>query len=539
MFVGAHGPNRYWQRRMLPSDWAILDHGKLQALVLLSYQDTEDFAEARRRGLLVICRLANDGGWGTPQQFFERHKAKVRSVSPYCQLFILGNEPNVSLEEWIGSATDWQAWTTETYRLFKGEFPSLQFAPAPISPSGDDPQRWRIAYNACPRGFCAVHAYWQREPREALDWLRLHTGLPYPVHVTEYNRVSGPDIGQYRAFLDGCRRLGVSSASYFIMSGTPDWQRYWLSLNEVAELGREVKMAPQGIGWWIWYLDQAARERPLEQFGRVCKSVGATHLFVKAGDGPNVWRQFARGVDPLKAAGLQVYSWSYCYGESGEAEVALRALEAGADGHVFDVEAECEGKGVQVGAMLKRVREAYPEAWLATAPLPVVDYHDPPLYEATLPYVDAMLPQFYWAVLGPKYGNLDYLFGVWDRWLGVWRDGGYRPVLMPIGQAYGEATPAEIDTFAARCAARGCPAISFWEWVQSTDEQWRTVATLKYQPKAYHDERSLFFEWGLEVLDNNPRDDPYLPGKFVSHLKALGKDWTRPDLYGYPPGYRA
>ncbi len=85
LLVGAHGVNRYWERQMRVEDWELVVAGDLRAIVLLSYQSAADFAQAASYGLTPLCRLTNDGGWGTPRAFYERHRATVREVAPHCR----------------------------------------------------------------------------------------------------------------------------------------------------------------------------------------------------------------------------------------------------------------------------------------------------------------------------------------------------------------------------------------------------------------------------------------------------------------------
>lgn len=255
-----------------------------------------------------------------------------------------------------------------------------------------------------------------------------------------------------------------------------------------------TRTPPEGVSWWIWYLDAARRGRSYEEFARACLQLGIKSVFVKAGDGDNVWEQFARCVGPLKAAGLRVYSWSYVYGgngggipstPAGEANVALAALRAGADGHIFDIEGEAEASITHVREIWRLTRAQAPNVWLAYAPLPVVDLHNPPMYALCNEYADAVMPQFYWGALGRGEYATPKLFDEWNSWLGDWQIKGERvPEFMPVGQAYGDATSEEIVEFAQLASQHGCGNISFWEWVGSSDIQFEVVREVAswYEP---------------------------------------------------------
>lgn len=239
--------------------------------------------------------------------------------------------------------------------------------------------------------------------------------------------------------------------------------------------------APTGVGWWIWYLDKALNGRTPEEFAEVCKEHSITHLFIKTSDGADFdgWKANQDGIAALRAAGLRVYSWSYHYGDDPqhEAEAVNEALRLGVDGHVLDIEAECEGKRAAIEWEWQIIRTAFPNAWVGYAPLPVIDYHDPALYAVSNRYASAVLPQFYTDALGDKY-NLRYLFQLWESWKDTWDQGKSMPQLMPIGQAYDTTTPETIKAFVQMCKDRHIPACSFWEWTASTDDQWNAVATV-------------------------------------------------------------
>src|SRR5262249_47050027 len=111
------------------------------------------------------------------------------------------------------------------------------------------------------------------------------------------------------------------------------------------------------------------------------QQVDLRYVLVKCGDGAQPWRQFSPElVAALKAGGLSVYGWAYCYGDDvdGELAVAQRCLAAGADGYVADVEAEYEGRWREAERFadgLAELRSAVPGSTIGYSPLPVVDFH--------------------------------------------------------------------------------------------------------------------------------------------------------------------
>lgn len=247
-----------------------------------------------------------------------------------------------------------------------------------------------------------------------------------------------------------------------------------------------------GKGVWVWYTDRqlaqshglssqvVAENGDLAAVARRAQGVGLAHLFIKCGE-YSYWPQWEPALDHLKAAGFRVLGWSYCHGDDPllEAEIAIKAARAGADGHIFDVEAEFEGKAEAATELGARVRDALgPAYFLGYAPLPVIDFH------LSLPYLQfnrfcqAVLPQFYWKELG-RFGDLELLFEQWEKWAQRWKQAGEpAPTLFPIGQAYGAVSASEIRAFVQACQQRGLEGYSFWEWSQMGQEPWEAVARI-------------------------------------------------------------
>lgn len=254
----------------------------------------------------------------------------------------------------------------------------------------------------------------------------------------------------------------------------------------------QARLPVTGKGLWIWYTDRelaqshglssalVAEGGDLPAIARRARGAGLSHLFVKCGE-YGYWLQWEPALDYLKKAGFRVLGWSYCRGDdpAQEAESAIRAAKAGADGHVFDVEAEFEGKARAATELGARVRDALgPDYFLGYAPLPIIDFH------LNLPYLQfnrfcqGVLPQFYWKALG-RFGSLDFLFGQWEKWGQRWREAEEPlPQLFPIGQAYGGVDAAEIAAFVTACRERGILGFSLWEWAQMGPEAWEAIAQL-------------------------------------------------------------
>jgi hypothetical protein len=328
-----------------------------------------------------------------------------------------------------------------------------------------------------------------------VDHARSFTQFGRPVDVTEIGTLELPPGRQRAAWLlDRGRMLaaaGVQSAQAFIVGGRSNgaWdERYILTDDEAAAIGQRhtFSVAPgdvgdlmRGRGMFVWYLE-AAERGDLAAIGARARAAGVRFVLVKCGDGGAAWRQFSPAtVAALKAEGLEVHGWAYCYGEDVDAELAVAesCFEAGADGYVADVEAEYEGRWREAERFaegLARLRR--PGRLIGYTPLPVIDYHQALPYAQLNRVADVVMPQLYVRALGDGWGP-DRLWEQWHRWSGLWRDWGVPvPRIVPVGEAFGAATGLDLAHLAAACAANGAPDMAFWEWSQAREEHWSAIA---------------------------------------------------------------
>src|SRR5919199_3107598 len=198
---------------------------------------------------------------------------------------------------------------------------------------------------------------------------------------------------------------------------------------------------PWKKGLWIWRIESCL-DGTIESIIKKCHDYDISYLIIKNGDGATLWPQLDRGiVSQLQDAGIKVYSWSYNYGKDplAEAQVAIKCLELGVNGHVFDAEGEFEREpnNTQLAeVMLQTVRSRHPDKFLAYAPLAIVDYHPSFPYVTFGKYCDAVMPQVYWGSwtsLGqsPTRGLL-WMYDNWERWQKNWRDNGHEDSVKPI-----------------------------------------------------------------------------------------------------------
>src|SRR5687768_175533 len=160
------------------------------------------------------------------------------------------------------------------------------------------------------------------------------------------------------------------------------------------------KDMPFGKGLWIWKIEQCLGG-DIDAIIQKCKDYDISYLLIKNGDGEKVWTQLTVDiVTQFHNAGIKVYSWSYNYGLNplAEATVAIKCLDLGVDGHVFDAESEYEhlvNNAHAAETMLQMVRSRYPDKFLAHAPYPIIDLHKDFPYLTFGKYCDAVMPQVY------------------------------------------------------------------------------------------------------------------------------------------------
>lgn len=215
---------------------------------------------------------------------------------------------------------------------------------------------------------------------------------------------------------------------------------------------------------WVWEVTACGG---VDGIIKTAKETGAHGVIVKAFDGVNKWDQFASSVHALKAAGLVVGAWGYVY-PSNLAETAVQAAQAvtdGADYLMIDAESEFEAVGMdtvatEFGQRLRAIVPTDTVIGLTTFALQHSHRAFPYLYFAH--WVDFLAPQVYWAdaAMSPQ--------AMLDNSLN--QLAGYGREIFPVGQAYPQATPADIALFAAHATQRWIKGISWWSIQHMTSE---------------------------------------------------------------------
>lgn len=240
------------------------------------------------------------------------------------------------------------------------------------------------------------------------------------------------------------------------------------------------------------------------------KNQGMSYLIVKAATSDTLYPtaanpQFTAGVvNRAHAAGLLIFGYNRSYGTNlpGEIAVADYVFHQGADGFVFDAEAEWEsGRLANNSAAALRlcggVRTNWPTKFLAHTPFPIISYHSTFPYKEFGCYCDAVMPQAYWKSIGVTPADMvQWMDTEWRAWqnslTGQWTNA-LKP-LVPVGQGWSPSaaqtvTAAELTAFVnalkndAHPATRGgYQGVSYWRAELHTPEQWDALRTNRIGP---------------------------------------------------------
>jgi peptidoglycan hydrolase-like protein with peptidoglycan-binding domain len=236
---------------------------------------------------------------------------------------------------------------------------------------------------------------------------------------------------------------------------------------------------------WIWELPSSEGGDPAA-IGARARAAGLSTVFVKSADGTRQWSQFTADlVAALHAQGLRVCGRQYVYGGHpvAEARVAAAAAAAGADCFVIDAESEYQGRYAAAQRYVQALRAAVgPDYPVGLTTFPYVDYHPSLPYSVFLGPGAAQvnLPQVYWKAIGG--GGVDAVSAhtyVHNRIYGA--------PMAPLGQAYDDPKPADLQRFRQLWAGYGATGLSWWSWQASSESTWATLAQPAPAPLAEPD----------------------------------------------------
>src|ERR1051325_2586764 len=277
-----------------------------------------------------------------------------------------------------------------------------------------------------------------------------------------------------------------------------------ISVDRAKALAAGVDPADLGKGDWIWQMPACMTALGVSSVQGVIdyeKNRGMKWITVKCGDGGSAWSQFNSDlVARAHNAGLKIFGWAYAYGNnvSGEINVALNALNMGADGFIIDAEAEYEtlaNYNVAASNYCSAIKAAFPNRFLAHAPFPIISFHSSFPYAMFGRYCDAVMPQAYWADIG----GTNYAVTMVARMNNEWRNwqnsltgintNAIKPIA-PIGQGYnsvnGTVTGLQISNFvnalktnSPSATAGGYKGVSFWSCQHHSTDMWNAIGMLQ------------------------------------------------------------
>jgi hypothetical protein len=231
----------------------------------------------------------------------------------------------------------------------------------------------------------------------------------------------------------------------------------------------EAATSPYNLpGMWVWYVNQTEGGDPVKIASRAAKYRIKT-VYIKSGDGPNYWTQFDSIVGPLKQLGLRVCAWQFVYGAKpmAEADVAARAVQAGADCFVIDAEGQYSNKYIAADQYITRLRGKvgldYP---LGLTSFAYPDFHSTIPYSVFLGPAGAQwnLPQMYFKAFGASIPKVfAHTYGINQI---------YQRPIRPLGQTYGGVSGKQVIEFRKFSRFYRARGYSWWEWHFTNKSAW-------------------------------------------------------------------
>jgi len=232
-------------------------------------------------------------------------------------------------------------------------------------------------------------------------------------------------------------------------------------------------------GMWIWYIDKSEGGA----IGRIiarARRAGVGTVYVKAGDGSDVWSQFTKYlVGRLHAGGLDVCAWQFVYGDNplAEARVAAAAVQKGADCFVIDAEGDYEGKYASADRYIRTLRARIGAGFpVSLAGFPYVDYHPSFPYSVFLGPGGAQYnqPQMYWKAIGTTVRTVFEHTNLFNRVYGA--------PIYPVGQTYEGPGRRDLLRFRRFATSYGNLAPSWWSWQETDDSEWAALGAATAGP---------------------------------------------------------
>lgn len=278
--------------------------------------------------------------------------------------------------------------------------------------------------------------------------------------VENFRSDPGSNVFQSPMTLKNSRRLGLVAAFLSLFA---------LALSAGPASAEASPYARQGM--WIWYID-SSNGGDLRSIIKQARQSRVKTLYIKSGDGTNVWRQFTKPmVRRFQRAGLKVCGWQYVYGDrpAQEAKVSAVAKRRGANCFVIDAEAEYEGKYAAADRYIRALRKRVgPKFRLSLSTFPYNHYHQAFPYSVFLGpgAATANLPQVYWKAIGDTVRDSVATTVTQNRL--------YKRRIFPVGQTWMNPRAKELIHFRRYSRNYGVQP-SWWSWQETTAGAWRTL----------------------------------------------------------------
>ena len=234
-----------------------------------------------------------------------------------------------------------------------------------------------------------------------------------------------------------------------------------------------------GRSLFVWEINALGEPQNLI---KQAKRTGIETLIIKAADGAIVWPQFAKYAKAFKDAGLRVVAWSYIYAVNlpQAAQALCAAVDVGADGLVIDAEVEFEkvGKGATLARELcQLIRDKAKNIPIGYTSFGLPNLHSLFPYQEFSVGTDFVMPQLYFADSGyPPDLMLQQSVEQLVK---------YHKPIIPVGQAYGQVTPQQVDTFLTSALSHRLSGVSWWSAQAMTGPVDRALTDSPiYQPLA-------------------------------------------------------
>ena len=233
-------------------------------------------------------------------------------------------------------------------------------------------------------------------------------------HAFEVSRFSGAWCLKFGA--SGIRAATIVRPVVFLLLAI-----LTLSLASARAQIRDGGVDPRNLGKGIWIFSMVDATNKLG--GHIpgvtnenslmlhFKSVGIRHMIVKAATSITLFGDCKPGpqftsnlVNTAHANGIQIFGYNRSFGSNivGEVAVADYVFNQGADGFVYDAEAEWESGNAwitngpaQAWQLCSTVRSNWPNKFIAHAPFPIIYLHASFPYKEFGFWCDAVMPQIY------------------------------------------------------------------------------------------------------------------------------------------------